>query len=43
MRWAGHVTCMGDIRNPYKIVVRKHEWKRPFWRPKERWRVHLNG
>jgi hypothetical protein len=25
MRWAGHVTCMGVMRNGYKILVGKSE------------------
>jgi hypothetical protein len=27
--WAGHVTCMGVMRNTYKILVGKLKWKRP--------------
>jgi len=23
MRWVGHVTCMGEVRYAYKILVRK--------------------
>jgi hypothetical protein len=33
MRWAGHVTCMGEMRNAYKILVIKPEGKRPHGRP----------
>jgi hypothetical protein len=36
IRWAGHVACMGDMRNGYKIV-RKHKGKRPHGRPRCRW------
>jgi len=25
MRWAGHVACKGDMRDLYKILVRKPE------------------
>jgi hypothetical protein len=25
MRWAGHVACVGEMRNAYKILVRKPE------------------
>jgi hypothetical protein len=25
----GHVASMGEVRNAYKILVRKHEVKRP--------------
>jgi hypothetical protein len=29
MRWAGHVALMGEMRDAYRIVVGKTEWKRP--------------
>jgi hypothetical protein len=29
MRWVAHVACMGEMRNAYKILVRKPEGKRP--------------
>jgi hypothetical protein len=29
MRWAGHVTRMGEKRNAYRILVGKPEGKRP--------------
>jgi hypothetical protein len=32
MRWERHVTHMGEMRNSYKILVRKPEEKRPFRR-----------
>jgi len=28
MRWVGHVACMGEMRNAYKILVGKPEGKR---------------
>jgi hypothetical protein len=28
MRWAGHVARMGKMRNAFKILVGKPEWKR---------------
>jgi hypothetical protein len=37
MRWAGHVARMGETRNAYRILVEKHEGKRPLGRPKRRW------
>jgi hypothetical protein len=37
MRWAGHVTRMGDERNAYRILVGKPEGKRPLGRPRCRW------
>jgi len=27
MRWAGHVTCIGEMRNAYKILFGKSERK----------------
>jgi hypothetical protein len=32
MRWVGHVACMGEIINMYKILVGKPERKRAFRR-----------
>jgi hypothetical protein len=37
MRWSGHVTCMGEMRNAYIILVGKLERKRPFRRSRHRW------
>jgi hypothetical protein len=37
MRWAGHVTRMGEKRNAYRISVGKPEGKRPLGRPRRRW------
>jgi len=28
---------MGEMRNVYKILVRKPEGKKPLWRPRIRW------
>jgi hypothetical protein len=36
MRWVGHVSCM-EMRNVYKILVRKPDRNRPLRRPKHRW------
>jgi hypothetical protein len=36
MRWAGHVACMGETRNPYRILVGKPEGKRLLGRPRRR-------
>jgi hypothetical protein len=41
MRWAGHVACMGEMRNGYKILVEKHEGKRLLRRPRHRWDNNL--
>ena len=37
MRWAGHVTRMGEKRGAYRVLVGKPEGKRPLGRPKHRW------
>jgi hypothetical protein len=37
MRWAGHVTRMGEKRNVYRLLVGKPEGKRPLGRPRCRW------
>jgi hypothetical protein len=36
MRWAGHVACMGEMRNTYNILVGKREGKRSLARPGSR-------
>jgi hypothetical protein len=41
MRWAGHVTGMGEGRNVYRVLVGKPEGKRPLGRPRRRWEVWL--
>jgi hypothetical protein len=37
MRWAGHVTRMGEERGVYRVLVGKLEGKRPLGRPRHRW------
>jgi hypothetical protein len=41
MRWVGHVACMGENRNPYKIVVGKPEGKIPLGRPRHGWEDNI--
>jgi hypothetical protein len=41
MRWAGHVTCLGEMRNAKKILVGKSEGKRPLGGPKCRWEDNI--
>jgi hypothetical protein len=36
MRWVGHVARMGEMRNSYKILVRKPEVNRLLGRPERR-------
>jgi hypothetical protein len=37
MRWAGHVSRMGEKRNAYRLLVGKPEGRRPLGRPRHRW------
>jgi hypothetical protein len=37
MRWAGHVTRMGENRNVCRLLVGKPEGKRPLGRSRRRW------
>jgi hypothetical protein len=37
MRWAGHVACMGEMRNAHRILITKPEGKRPLRRLWCRW------
>ena len=41
MGWAGHVARMGERRYVYKILVGKHERKRPLGRPRRRWEDNI--
>jgi hypothetical protein len=43
MRWVGHVTCMGEMRNAYIILVRKPEGKRSRHRGEDNIRIYLLG
>jgi hypothetical protein len=37
MKWAGFVARLREMRNVYKILMGKPEWKRPLRRPRRRW------
>jgi hypothetical protein len=37
LRWAGHVTRMGEWRGAYRALVGKPEGRRPLERPRRRW------
>jgi hypothetical protein len=37
MRWVGHVACMGEERNVYKVLIGKPEGKTSLGRPMRRW------
>ena len=37
IRWAGHVACMGEWRNAYRVLIVKPERKIPLGRPRRGW------
>jgi hypothetical protein len=37
MKWASHVTRLGEKRNAYRILMGKPEGKRPLGRPRRNW------
>jgi len=41
MGWVGHVTCMGEERGAYRVLVGKPEGRRPLGRPRRRWMVNI--
>jgi hypothetical protein len=41
LRWAGHVACMGEGRDVYKVLVGKPKGKRPLRRPRHRWEDNI--
>jgi hypothetical protein len=41
MKWAGHVARMGEGRSVHRVLVGKYEGKRPFGRPRRRWKANI--
>ena len=41
MRWARHVSCMGESRGVYRVLVGKPEGKKPLGRPRLRWEDNI--
>ena len=41
MRWAVHVTHMGERRGVYRVLAGKPEGKRPLGRPLRRWKDNI--
>ncbi|KAJ4429661.1 hypothetical protein ANN_21862 [Periplaneta americana] len=41
LRWAGHVTRMGESRNAYRVLIGRPEGKRPLERPRRRWEDNI--
>ena len=42
LRWAGHVTRMGNERGAWKLLAGRPEGKRPVGRPRMRWENNIN-
>jgi hypothetical protein len=42
MRWAGHVARMRARKGVYRVLVGKHEGKRPLGRAGRRWKDNIN-
>jgi hypothetical protein len=41
MRWAGHVTRMGEGRGAYRVLAGRPEGRRPLGRPRRRWEDNI--
>jgi hypothetical protein len=41
VRWAVHVTCLGEMRNVYKVLAGKLEDRRAFGRTRYRWEDNI--
>ena len=41
MKWTGHVACMGERGGVYRVLVGRHEGKRPLGRPRRRWEDNI--
>jgi hypothetical protein len=41
MRWAGHVTRMGEGRGVYRVLIGSPEGRRPLGRPRRRWEDNI--
>ena len=41
MRWAGHISGMGERRGVYRVLAEKPEGKRPIGRPRHTWEDNI--
>jgi hypothetical protein len=41
MRWAGHMACMGDRRDIYRVLVGRADGKRSLGVPGLRWKYNI--
>jgi len=39
MRWAEHIAYIGERRGIFRVLLGKHEGKRPLERPRLRWEI----
>jgi len=42
MRWVGHVTCLREKKNTYRVLIGKSEGKMSLGRSRHRWKQKLN-
>jgi len=42
VRWAGHVSRVGDRRGAYRVLVGRLEGEKPLGRPRRRWEDNIN-
>jgi hypothetical protein len=42
VKWVGHVARVGERRGVCRVLVGKPEGKRPFGRPRHRWKYNIN-
>jgi TFIIF-interacting CTD phosphatase-like protein len=41
LRWEGHVACMGERRDAYRVLVETSEGRRPLGRPWVKWEDNI--
>jgi hypothetical protein len=41
IKFVGHVAPIGEMRNPYTILVEKFGGKRPLGKPRSRWEQNI--
>jgi hypothetical protein len=42
MKWAGHESCTGEMRNVCRVLVGRPEGMRPLGIPRHRWKNNIN-
>ena len=41
MRWVGHMTCMREKKNAYRVLIGKSQGKMPLGRSRHRWKEEI--